>query len=136
MTDRDEAELNRARDVLRADYYRRVRATGDDILRRMRAKEWDDATALTDSVDQELSQTYWDIYTHAAYQCLQASDRDADAFEEIEDMGGTEQTGHALLCLAANLAHRLDVLEYIESDVKEYFDALEDAGEPVEASDP
>ncbi len=132
----EDQDVDNARAVLRADYYRSVRATGDDILRRMRAKEWDDRDALNEAVEEELSQTYWDIYTHAAYQCLQASDNDADALDELEDMGGTAQTGHALLCVAANIAHRLDVLEYIDGDVEEYFENLEELDEPTETEAP
>ncbi len=102
-------EIQAAKSVLRRDYYGAVQSVAEEIVKQVKA-----GGDLDDLVAQATQQTYWDIYYHAAYQCVYVSDNSGAAYEELVDMGYSDFGDHGHICTVANLCYKFDVREAAE----------------------
>lgn len=96
-------------------YHESVKDTAEDIRKRHAAGEWPSEEAYNDAMQQELDETYWSIYWHAAYMCLTESPNEVDAWCELEDIGYELERDNyrQVICVVASIAHRLDVLQAV-----------------------
>jgi hypothetical protein len=105
-------KVQEALNILRADYYTSVRATAEDMIRRIKSGEIDSAEALETDIHETADGSYWVIYTHANLQCMQASDN----WLEAEDAGHDEGNLSEQLPTYAFYAFRCDLAEQLEAE--------------------
>lgn len=123
--DRDEATVEAGLSAIRRDYYRSVKNVTDDFEERIRAGEWSDLDEVVDAIAEETDQTYWSIYYHAAFRCLMASDNEAEAWEQAEELG-VQLHGRETVCTIAAIAHRLDIESEVIPFAETFFEEQEE----------
>ena len=79
-----DSQVDEAKRVLRADYWTSIRSTAKGLAEEIRKGELA-AEDVEDRLHEDADGSYWTIYTHANYQCIQCSDH--DPWEDVADSG-------------------------------------------------
>jgi hypothetical protein len=109
-----DAQLQFAKQAIRARYYRSIKAHAEGIVGRIKTGELEDEDQVERAVREDAEYSHWVIYTDGQYMALYASD--ADPWEEAVDMGMTIEAANGATTLAfIVVAH--DMVDAIESQL-------------------
>lgn len=115
MTPSERSEAKEYADtILRADYYRSVRETAEDIKMRIVQQEITDRDALTEAIDEAADSSHRATYTYAHFQCLRYSEHDRAYVDEFGGEGVVKD-GAVNWGALAYAAFRADVIDWLES---------------------
>jgi hypothetical protein len=110
----NDSELDNARQVLKADYWRSVKSHADEIIKEIRNGNIASASDLDQRLNEDAGGSSWAIYPLEALSCLLATNNDNAAEEAGADLRGSG--GRGTYCEIAMWAFQADLSDTLEED--------------------